>query len=896
VKFSISNKTKRKWRNRFIFVAVITIGILAYVWYLNSFNIYDFSHLIVSHDFGPVRPFEPLETENVRVTGMVLAAENEYLALYIDEYTTNIAVFDKRNQRTWYSSPPGTNSDPIANPWERNTMRSHIGFRFFDEGRRRQTRWLFPDSIYHEQFEMFSIPNGVRLQYDIGNLDIGIDRIPFLMRNEVFEERIMANIYGYDECDDRRAERNMIRQFWFPSRNEEHEGYFMQMTEGIRDSRIHTNNMLAFFDRIEWDIYETLEENAASAIEIELSFDFFSMTMEFVLDGDRLIANLPLSEFTTESPSEVFDIEFMKFFAAGGADVDGFMLVPSGSGGIINFNAGGHRESPFRSAVYGMDYMLTFIRPQIMQTTRLPILGIQNDGAAVFAHVVNGSSLATVNADAAGRTNSYNHAWFSFTVRNSQSLSMDGIAGASGDLTVVQAESYMGDITVMYHFLAGDDPGIGEMAQAYQQHLVEIGALTPLDGPDDRTFYLDVIGAVQRLQHFLGTPYTTTSVVSTVDDANRFVDLLNSEGVNNIQMQLHGWFNRGTNHTVASSINIINGVGRQRDLVALNDRLQEDGGGLNPVVNLQTTFLSTGGFFRGAGSPGMTTAFEVANDLSGMPGFITGGRRDTLSMRMFIPFQTTDMMVLVHPGVVPFHVDGFLPAFDRRVGIDNVAIGDLGNNVVESFHRRNAVNREASKLIISEQMGRINEQIPNMVIFGGNDYALPYASHLVGVPTETDMFYIIDYQVPFYSMVVHGFIEHAGTPANLREHYSAVNQLLNSMTTGASPRYTFTAIPTRELQFTEHERMYSTYYDNWIRIAVEHYHEFNNVFRYLRAERIVDFEILAGGDLNVGASSQVTVTVFSDGTRIYVNNTYRPFEADGVTIPARWFVVRGGAR
>ena len=893
MKFSISAQTKRKWRNRFIFVAVVTLGILAYVWYINSFDIYDFSHLIVRQDFGPVRPFEPLETENVRVEGKVLAAENEYLALYVDVYTTNIAVFDKRNQRTWYSSPPGTNSDPIANPWERNTMRSHIGFRFFDEGRRRQTRWLFPDSIYHEQFETFSIPNGVRFEYAIGNLDIGIDAIPFLIRNEVFEERIMANIYGYDECDYRRAERNMIRQFWFAARSEEHEGYFMQMTEGIRDSRIHTNNMLAFFERIEWDIYETLEENAASAIEVEISFDFFDMTLEFILDGDRLIANLPLADFQTESLAEVFDIEFLKFFAAGGTDVDGFMLVPSGSGGIINFNAGGNREAFFRTAVYGLDPMLNSVRPQIMQTTRLPILGIQNDGAAVFAHVVNGSSLASVNADASGRTNSYNHAWFSFTVRNSQSLSMDGIPGASGDLTVVQAESYMGDITVMYHFLAGDNPGLGEMAQAYQGFLVETGALTPLDGPGDRTFYLDVLGAFLRRTHFLGTPYNTTYVVSTTEDAHRFVDMLSDGGVDNVQMQLHGWFNRGPNHDVATNVNIINGVSRSRDLTELNERLTTGGGGLNPVVNLQSIFGDFN-FFRGWYARGVTISFEIAHDLAGMYAWSGGGNRQLLLRQGGV--SNTDWYYLTHPGVLPFHVEDFLQSYERRLGLENLAISDLGDFLVESLHRRNAVNREASKLIVSEQLGIIEEQIPNLVIFGGNDYAIPFASHLLDVPVETDMFHIIDHQVPFYSMVVHGFIEHAGAPANLREHYSAVNVLLSSMTTGASPRYMFTAIPTRELQFTELERMYSTYYRNWMEIAIYHYNQWNNVFRYLRAERIVDFEILAGGDLNVGAGNQVTATVFSDGTRIYVNNTYRDFEADGVTIPARNFVVREGAR
>jgi hypothetical protein len=879
--FKISKQTKRKWRNRFIVVGGITLAAVIYFIYINSFTIYDFSHLTVRQNFGPARPFEPMPGESV--PGMVRAAETEYLALYVDERTTNIAVYDKRNGHIWYSSPPGTDRDPIANPFERNTMRSHVGFRFFDENRRRQRRFLYDDSISNEQFTKFSIPNGVRFEYEIGNMDIGIDAIPFFLEAEFFQEYIMGPAMERASDGDTAA-RNMLRQFWHPSADLEG---FMRMTDAVRDAPIHTNNMLNYFYSIGWTLEDTIAANELAGVEVELNFDIFYLSLEFVLEGDRLIVNLPLSEFTTESPAQLHDMDFMKFFGAGGTDAEGFMLVPSGAGGIISFNNGGHREDPFRNSVYGMDFIITYIRPQVTQPVRLPVFGIQNNGAAMIAHIYNGSALAMVNADAAGRTNSYNHAWFSFTLRTSQTVNIDGIPGATGDLNIVQEEAYTGDITVIYQFIAGDNPGVGEMAQAYQQFLVEQGVLTPLSGPGDRSFYLDVIGAIGIRDHFLGTPFTTIEVMSTLEDADRFVTYLNNEGISNIQMQLHGWFNRGTNHDVAKNINIMNRVGRQRDIVNLHQRLQDAGGGLNPVVNFQVTNWSTL-----SGARNINTAFEVAKDHVGTMSGMTGGDRELLTLRA--SRHWTDWYFLIHPGVLPFHIDDFLPQWERRVDIDSLALSDLGHMVNESFYRRDPVNRENSRQITQEQIGRLHRHIPNLLIFGGNDYSLRYASHLVDVPTEADMFYIIDYEVPFFPMVVHGFVEFAGVAANLREHYSTINVLLNSMTTGASPRYTFTALPTRTAQFTPHERLYSTHYVNWIGPAVEHYRIFNEVYRDLRAERIVDFEILAGGAVDLTAANQVTATVFSNGTRIYVNNTTRPFEADGFVIPPQWFVVRGG--
>ena len=605
----ISTQAKRLWRNRLTVVGLIAFGILAYVIYINSFTIYDFEPLTVVQDFGVSQPFTPLSADDGLVRGMVRAAETAYLAMYISEDDTNIAIVDLRNNHTWYANPLGATRDSIANPFEQGTMRSHAGFRFFNEARRRNARgmWLFPDSIYHEQFEIFSIPGGVRIIYELGSLDIGIDAIPFLISEEVFEERI------WSVADT--AEQRFVRQFWHPSRD--YPG-FWQMTAGIRDSRINTGNMLDFFYSIGWTYYDTLEANELAGVENEIDFDTFLMTIEFILDGDRLIANLPLSQFTTNTPALPDIIDFMKFFGAGGTGDEGFMLVPSGTGGIIQFNNGKHMEDPFMQAVYGMDSLTNIIRPQVVQPVRLPVLGIQNNGAAFVAHVYSGSGLATVNADVAGRSNSYNHAWFSFNLRSSTTISMAGVAG---DMTVIQEDTYMGDITVIYHFLAGENPGAAEMAQVYQSFLVERGVLTPLDGPGDRSFYMDVVAAIDVQRHFIGVPYVSTEIMTTLADANRFVGLLTESGVNTVQMQLHGWFNRGINHDVAKNVRPISAVGSNSEMHELNARLQSSGGGLHPAVNFQLT-----NFY----SRNMNRTFETAKDLAGYIGFISRVRRDSL--------------------------------------------------------------------------------------------------------------------------------------------------------------------------------------------------------------------------------------------------------------------------
>ena len=42
-------------------------------------------------------------------------------------------------------------------------------------------------------------------------------------------------------------------------------------------------------------------------------------------------------------------------------------------------------------------------------------------------------------------------------------------------------------------------------------------------------------------------------------------------------------------------------------------------------------------------------------------------------------------------------------------------------------------------------------------------------------------------------------------------------------------------------------------------------------------------------------NGDVTLTTYNDGTRVFVNYSARDFEADGVTVPARDYVVKGGS-
>ncbi|MCL2407371.1 MAG: DUF5696 domain-containing protein [Defluviitaleaceae bacterium] len=869
----------RRWRN----VLLVAIAIAAFVFgfniYLNSFEIYTFSHLTpVSTIAGDRVEFAPIQTDGApAVPNMLRAAENEYLALYVHPVQATIAVYDKRNGMVWHSSPPGRLLDSRANAFERNIMNSVIGIRYFGDRNRQAIRWSYTDSVRHNQAEIFSIRDGVVLKFIMGNMDLGIHALPRYIETERFQTRVLGQIA--DDADRAWLERNFNSTTAMPD--------FMRMSDAVRGG-VNAQRVLRLFAEIGYTLEELDYDNHAAGVESELTLDLATVFIEFMLEGDSLVVNVPVYqiEFSSED-SRISDIEIMRFFGAGTLHEDGFILIPAGSGALIEFNNGKAHEERFISPVYGFDMISNFRRPQVLQPVRLPLFGINRGGYGAFvAHIENGAALATITADVAGRLNSFNYAWFSFNLRASDRVPI-GLPGVQriNSISVVQENAYYGDITVRYHFIAPEYEGgnitLGDMAAAYRNYLVVNGVLTPLadGGESDTTFFLDIVGAVDVRDTFLGVGYMTELIMTTFEKTGYILDILYDGGVSNVQVILHGWFNGGINHDVAKNVRRSRGLGSLGEMQALNERLAAQGGALNPAVNFTLT---------SAGSRNFNPTFEASRDIAGWLALLTSFSREALNSR--VGHYWNDWYYLVHPAVIPFHIESFLQAYERNIasatGVRNIALTDLGDVLTESQYRRNSVDREHSRLIAGEQMGLIGERFDNVIVFGGNDYALRHATHLVDVPVRADWFYIIDAEVPFFQMVMHGYIEFAGAPINLMSAQSLQTEFLNSIATGVAPRFMMSGTPTRELRFSPYERLYTTYYANWVDIAISHYNIFNEVYVDLRTERIVDFIILGGNIRNA-----VTVTVFSNGTRIYVNNTNNLFDRDGIVIQPMSFNV-----
>jgi len=854
-----------------VLAVLFTVAVVIVVVFLYSRGgtYYDYSHLIPVDGGVVTSSFIPIENaDGVAPEGMVAAAESEFLVLYIDPDNTYIAVYDKRNGHTWHSNPLNVTEDPIANDFEQEMMRSFLSFRFFNDNRNTNTFWSHRDSSKLGQADLYSIPDGVRIHFTLGTKELGIRGLPVFISRERFNELIIDNL-------ENESDREEVRRWYGRARGMDG---FLRIS-GLLEANAHgRREMVRIFELVGYTYEDLIYDNEAAGREQEdIILNTFRLPVDITLDGDSVKINIVSSKIESELGNLVQGIELMRYFGAGSVDDEGYIFVPSGSGALIDFNNGKTNHERYTGVIYGVEPLGRRVVSQIVNDINLPVYGIKNNNAAVLTIIENGSALATVGADISGRVSSFNSAWVNFDFRETDTAFMRG-TGQETSMTIIQQNAYEGDISVRYVFLANEDADYIGMATAYRQHLIDTEVLTPLEKTENAPFYLTMLGAVEKREFLLGTPYYAIIPMTTYSQGTQIIEALNAQGVDAIQAQWMGWFNRGANHDKANKINPVRSIGSQRDKDELTALLQQNGGDLYPAVRFQSLRRD---------SKRLNQSREVSQDILGYSGIFTSFNRELLAVVRTL--YHSDVYFLIHPGAIPFHTEAFISAYRSREH-NALALEDLGGKLSQSMYHNNGIDRESSKLIAAEQLRHFSGELDNLMISGGNDYSLFAASHLIDLPTSADRYFILDHSIPFIQLVLHGYIDHSGYAMNTLDVYNFDTLLLTSLATGSAPHFLWSYQPTTKLEFTQYDVLYSTHYLTWLEEAARMYNIYNEIFNELRTEPITDHIILCPGVPGSVGTDAVTMTQFGS-VSIYVNKGSTEFIINDITIPPMDFVL-----
>jgi hypothetical protein len=809
---------------------------------------------------------------------MKLVAENDCLELYIDEKSTAAAVRDKKTGRVWHTNPPDRNDDPIAAAVNKDKLNSQITVVYYTPTAQIRQMNNYTDCIKYEQFEIKPIENGVRIDYRIGREE-KIYILPLRISKERMEEKILKNL-------DEKTGKSLVSKYRLISlekaKTEKQKQDILNEFPGAMNGDLYVLG-----DNIKDFMKETLQETVISSgytLEdmnedhiandvppAEENKEHFVIPVEYILEDDNLVVRVPTDEIEYNADSyPIYTMSLLEFFGAAGTDESGYMLVPDGSGSLIYLNNGKFNAQTYAIDVYGADQSIPLPeRTSIIEQAYLPVYGMKRGDDAFFAIIESGDAMARIWADISGRVNSYNTVYPAFVLVQNDMLDIGDYSG-NNTIMVYQPRVFKGDIKIKYKFLEGDDSNYAGMAAYYRSYLEKLGMKR--EKPRDSVpFFLEVVGAVDKVKPILGIPVRVAEPLTTYEQAIEIIRELNEAGIGEIILKYTGWANGGIDHTIPKSLKLMSKLGGKKGFEKLQAFLEEKGVEYFPELGFILNYRDK---LFDSFIPMFHAARYITKEIA---------RVFRFNLATNMPQRTLGTFFIISPSRIPSIVDGMIESL-QKLSVTGLSLRDAATNINSDFKEKKLVDRQQARVIVEEQIKKIRGSGLSVMAMGGNGYALPYADYILDIPEDSNRFHLTDESIPFFQMVVRGHIAYAATPINLSADYRKA--FLKSVETGSGIYFCFIYEENSLVKESYFDNYYSAEYRLWMSEAIDYYRRANEALGDVQGQTIKNHEKLAEG---------VYRTTFEKGREIVVNYNSKPVEIEGVRVePLDFKVVKEG--
>jgi len=589
---------------------------------------------------------------------------------------------------------------------------------------------------------------------------------------------------------------------------------------------------------------------------IEASFDTYgiSVTIEFWLDENGLNARVPVDKIKEESEYGLMSLTLLPMFGAASDSVENaFVLMPDASGGIYNVKPNSDRQTPLTIDTYfSRDFDLDKIESnnqQGIKNSMMPFFGVSKGTSGFIGYISEGemNSYITFTPSSSYKINRVSA---SIAYRKSYTY----INPASKPVTAIEKNISARDFVVRYGLLtaeAGDKVTYADMAVDLQKYLVSTGRLVKTESANDGN--IDV-----NLQMIMSTKVETMiskylKVMTKCSDIENMIAGLPDDVQKNVRVMLLGWQSSGYN-VYPSSGKLARGIGSVKNLSKF---LTEKGIESYLLDDLVYASTDSGNFSEQSDA--------VYNEAK-IP--VTNTEGDQYMRNAYKEYVTLTKKTL--PYLSKNNVYG--------IGFDKV-----GWYVFDDFQKRVELTRYDTVAMYNAMLNATEEKGMKVAIQRGNVYTLNVADYLYDLPLEGSGIKLLDRDVPFYEMVVHGYIPYSmDTPGNMAIDYDT--EKLKWIEYGAEPTFLLTEEMSEEFKDSKVENAFATELDNWIDDAVAISKEFNTELAFTAKNTIVGHDLLATG---------VVRMTYSNGSKIYINYTKQQVTVDDVTVEPVDYVIVG---
>ncbi len=804
----------------------------------------------------------PLEYYEMDKLSDTYTLENKYLKFEMDAATTTFTVLQKNTGKIWYSNPQGAKTDKLALTKEKNNMMSTLLIRYSTENGSDDTYDTYTNSVQRKFYNIVQKGNEITVNYTVGQMDREYI-FPLIMYQEDFDKwtegltksqtsAVGRAYHKYNKGSFKGSElADMLEKY--PGMEEQN---LYLVFENVQT---HVKVQMEELFAKQGYTYEMYLENKELYKESNIKeVPAFNVSIVYKLDGNNLSVKVPFNEISYRLKYPITQLSVLPYFGAGGPEDTGYMLIPEGGGSIIKFNNGKVRQNGYYADCYGWDYAQE--RKAVITETRAayPVFGIAYEDSSVLSVIEKGAEYAGVTAEIAGKLGSYNYVRADYKMLHREQYE---VTARSQSAQFVYEPQLPQEEYIEQSFIFVDSGSYVDMAKTYRNKLF---AGAKKQTVNDVPVAVEIIGAIEKKQQIAGMPKVRPYKLTSYEEAGDIINNIDALGIKDVNYKLTGFINGGIRQKIMSKVGFIKVLGGKSDFKKMLKNISESAGKVYLDGAVQTAYRSNifNGFFSYRDSARFVS--DELCELSEYTPIWYGKDPDR------------DNYYLLNSKLRNKGADKFIKSAGK-LKLDGISFRDNGNLLSSDFNDRAPLTRAEETQNQVAKFEAAKEKGLSVMINGGNDYAVTKADFITNMPLRGNQYAIIDEMVPFYQIVLHGYVNYTGSPVNLA--YEKDQIILESAEAGAGLQFTFMKASERDLQETSYTEYYASNFDEWKEKLSDVYEEYNSKMAPVMNSLIKDHEYV---------SPNVSKTTYENGYVVYVNFSYANYiTPSGKFIPER---------
>ncbi|MBR6220765.1 MAG: hypothetical protein IKQ80_09380 [Clostridia bacterium] len=801
-----------------------------------------------------------------------LALENDALRFELDPATTAFKLTEKATGREWLSNPEDAAKDAVAVSTNKDTLQSTLIVTYSSASGVID----FNNYAYSIKNGTYSVSqpdeNTVSVTYSVGK----IEKV-YLLPVATTVERFTAFTDAMSKKDAKKAKG--VYTLYKPDKvaTLDNRDELLALYPALAEQELYVlkadtseNNKAktaGYFEAAGYtqEDYELDQQWVAGAKENDSPV--FNVTVNYRLEGGDFLVEVPYRDIRYRAEYPITYLTVLPMFGAAGVDDEGFMLIPEGGGALINYNNGKLNQNSYYANMYGWDYGSERTEAVSETENAFPVFGMTRNGGSFICIMEGAPAYGGVQADISLRYNSYNWVCAKYNVLHSDRYNVS----AKTARLVYMFEKQLPEDTIVQRYRFVDSDSYVDMAAAYGDYLRQrYPELAERQASEAVPVNVELLGAFDKKVVKLGLPVDSLIPATTFSEAEGIIGELTGGGAQNLNVRFSGWCNGGVRQKVLTRVKVLGQLGGEKGMKALIAAAKDKGAAL--------------------AFDGISCFAYRSGLLQGFLPFRDAARFTTLEQVILYPYSPVwyqmddaqDPYYLAEPHYAADRADALIAAL-KRLGAPGVAFRDIGSLLSGNYNPKNTTTREQVLAMNLEALKAAREAGQRVTIKRGYDYALPYADLVTDMNLQGTEYSIIDRNVPFYQIALHGAVDYTGQAINLTEDWQ--DELLRCAEYGAGLNFTFMAKDAQALQDSWYSGYFGASWSAWRDEASALIAAYQRDMAGLNRARIVGHEQPAEG---------VAVTTYEGGRQVLVNYTEADFRLGGVTVPARSYLVTGG--